>query len=100
MVLSSYITDDFLLEGIVGATFWYMFIIRSDILRLEVFLGSSLSKMLGISLSNMLGDRFVSILGSLLPWFLVWLMRKFFVSFYKSYKKKYNIENKKLYIFS
>ena len=69
-IIESYITDEQLIEGAFGCLSWGIF---------WIYLRNAIS--------------LIDYLEAAIAWILVWLVRKFGLSFYLTFKKKYHIRD-------
>ena len=73
--VQSYISDNLLVEGLLGATSWYLFwVLLKNFLELPLYIEAAVA------------------------WTLVWYTRKFGLTLYESYKKKYRIKSRNFYL--
>lgn len=74
--IESYITDEQIVEGLFGCFSWGVF---------WIYLRNAIS--------------FIDYLEGAIAWILVWIVRKFGLSLYLTYKKKYHINDKNFRLF-
>ena len=73
--IQSYISDDLLVEGLLGAFSWYFFgVLLRNFLNIPVYIEATIA------------------------WTLVWYTRKFGLTLYQSYKKRNNIKSRNFYL--